>query len=559
MAIRATGGFQLLRYEPGNPEFPVLPDGIAVGHELTYQIGGGDLRARKRIDSRHVFASAPGADVERFAGWHTDTTWVNPTIVDFGVIPSPVQRTVSLYNARSTPVTVTALALPAGVTLVSPSLPQTLDAYDGVTFTLEAATTGVNEFDQFVTFTTSAGDVVFRILGRRVFTINVIPQAPMNETLRFRTDLIRSTSGTEKAYGLQQSPSAIVDYKVKFQDDLERIRFKNRFIAGESALVVAGQKWYEARPSTADVGSGDTVIPVSTLNASFAAGQPISVVTQDGNLVAAGQIDSLTASSITLGAVLGIDAPAGSFVMPVGLGYVSGFPSYRTHPRNLEEAGYTLTFNQELDQSNLDAMFPTLTDLNSPAETLPILEFCNEISGRSKASELRRGEDILDSGLSNRLAFSSLPYGDHVSDFRISLTSPEQVWKWRQFFHYLRGSYGEFYVPTFTNDIPGVTTAVSNIFNADDTDLSLLFGTTPVDRRNKIRLEYPDGTIYYRTITDVVDNVATEQITVDTILVVGNPEISYLQKSRILGDTVNFNHNRIDDVILTFKFRTILT
>ena len=564
MTIRSTGGFVILRFDPGNPQFPVLPDGVAVPHILTYPEGGGNRRyanATRGYYTDHVRASAPANDRQRFAGWQTDTTWVNPAIVNFGVIPSPVRRTVSLYNARSTPIEVTALTLPTGVTLISPSLPVTLQPYDGEDFLLEASTTGENEFDEFHVFTTSEGDVTFRVIGQRVFTLNNIPQTPMRETLHFRTDLIRSTDGTEKAYGLLQSPSSTVDYKVLFTDDLARIRFKNQFIAGASELIVAGQKWYEARPLLADAGPSDTLLQISIENASFVAGGPISIVTPDGLAVSA-QIESLQTSpetgNIILSAALGITAPAGSDVMPVGLGYVQSFPVYRTAPKNLEEARYSLRFNQESDFGALDPSFPTLTDLQSPESTLSILEFCNEIRGSGKPSKLVRVEDSLDSGLSNRIAFNQFPFADNVSEFRITLDSAAEVWKWRTFLHFLRGSYNEFFVPTFTNDIPDVTTSASNVFSANNTNITLLFGNPPDPRRNAIRLIYPNGTILYRFITAIVDNVQTEQITVSSAVDAGNPEIGYLQRCRILGDTATFMHGREGDVLLTFRFRTVL-
>jgi hypothetical protein len=243
--------------------------------------------------------------------------------------------------------------------------------------------------------------------------------------------------------------------------------------------------------------------------------------------------------------------------IPAGFGYVSKFPTYSTYRDNLEVVDYTLTFNQESDFGALDLSFVTLVDQQSPQSTLVVLEFCNEIS-RSLSTQLKRQEDVLGSGLSNRIAYSVHGFADHVSDFTITLYSEAEVWKWRTFIHYLRGSYGDFYVPTFTDDIPGVTTAASNVFVAADTDLSLLFGNPPNPRRNAIRLQYPDGTILYRFITAVVDNGATEQITVDSSVVAGNPKISYLQRSRILADTVSFTHNRNDYAVLKFKFRTIL-
>ena len=164
MAIRANSTFSLLRYDPGNPQFPTLPDGVPTPHVHDWGALSGKA-ARATTTTKRKFTAIPNADSQRMAGWQTDTTWVNPTVVDFGVIPSAVQRTVTLYNARFEAIEVTALSLPSGVTLVDPTLPVTLNPYAGDTFTLEAGTTGDNEFDEIVFFTTSVGTVPVRSEG----------------------------------------------------------------------------------------------------------------------------------------------------------------------------------------------------------------------------------------------------------------------------------------------------------------------------------------------------------------------------------------------------------
>jgi hypothetical protein len=208
--------------------------------------------------------------------------------------------------------------------------------------------------------------------------------------------------------------------------------------------------------------------------------------------------------------------------------------------------------NQQIDVSGLPSMFPTLNGT-------PILEFCNEMTGRTKSVNLRRAEDTLDSGLSNRIAFSQYPYADEIQSFNLSLDTKKKIWDWRRFLYYIKGSYLEIYVPTFQNDFPNVTTTASNVFNMTDTDYATLFGTTsPADRRGALRFQYADGTIQYRTITQVVDNGATEQFTVDSAVLAGTPKISYMQRARILGDTATFEFLWPEQATLSFKYRTIL-
>ena len=549
MTVRATSSFGFLRYEPGNPEFPVLPDGIVIPHVMAWG-GAGGLAARRLAKGR-VLGSAPAEDSQRFAGWQTDTTWIQPAVIDFGVITSPVQRRVSLYNTRFASVDVTTVDFgTTGISLIGPALTQTLNPYDGLDFTIEASVSGVPNFDELVTFTTALGDITFRVIGRRVFSLNVIPEAPLQEILQFKTDLIRSTSGTEKAYSLLQSPNSHLQYKVRFTDDLERIRFRNQFIGGASELVVGVQKWWEARQVTSAALAADLVLNVPTASASFVADKPVSIVTPGGTAISA-TVDSFDSTSITFSTQIGTDIPLGSFVMPVGLGWVSDFPTYDTYPVNAEDATYGITLNQETDFSALPGAFPTLNDT-------PILEFPNEIR-RTIKTKLTRAEEEINSKLSNRVGFSRYPYSDEIQPFTTTLKSQAQVWLWRQFMHYIKGSYKEIYVPTFTTDFPDVTTTASNVFNMSDTDYAVLFGTTsPADRRGALRFQYDDGTILYRTITAVVDNGDTEQFTVSSAVTAGTPKISYMHRSRILGDTATLVHYRTNLAVLTFRYRTII-
>ena len=774
MAIRATGGFGLLYYTPGNPEFPELPDGVVVPHFIDLSRVAG-FRA-KVVPKRRIFGSAPANDEQRFAGWQTDTTWISPTVIDFGVITSPIRATVSLYNTRFSSVDVTALDFgTTGVSLISPALTQTLDPYGGVQFTIEAGLAGPDSFDEFVTFTTAAGPASFRVIGRRVLSLNLVPQRPIDEALRFKTDLLRSKDGSEKAYRLLRSPSSAVQIRVRQTDDLARIKLHNQFIAGESALVVGVQKWWEATPLLSPVATNALELQVADpAFESWYVGGPVSVVSADKATVASAQVSAISKqpdplvdnttlhfrfdrpdgstgdtdlskygneityfnlvtnsttqskfgggslyfppgtghqgtevpdrpelsllakdftiefwfypttlsgdlclmshyqnsnaswrmmlrstsiqfykggtartfafttevqanrwqhlamvrsagtttcyidgvqigspiadasayqdattpiyfgvygaggkfgqyngylddirwsdiaryngdftpptepfsgydeqyTALALSSELGTAFDAGAQVMPVGLGYISEFPTWNTFPVNAEDIAFTVVFNQEADFSELPADWPTL-------DGIPILDVCNELDGQAKASSLLRNEDVLDSGLSNRVAFTRYPFSDVTSDFKVTLTTREAIWTWRKFFHWLGGSFNELYIPTFTEDFPSVTTAASNVFDMPDTDYAVLFGTTPPKRRDALRFEYPDGTIQYRTITAVVDNGATEQFTLSSAVLAGNPKISYMNLSRLFGDSVTFSFLTPQDAVVKFKYRAI--
>lgn len=787
MAVRATAGFGILRYEPGNPEFPTLPDGVIVPHFIALDRTAG-FRGGRVVEKNRVFAAAPDGDHQRYAAWQTDTTWIQPAVIDFGVITAPIQRRISLYNARFTSVDVTAVDFgTTGVSLVTPTLTQTLQPYAGIDFTIEAGIDGPADFDEFVTFTTAEGPISFRVIGRRILSLNLVPEAPLVETLRWRTDVLRSTNGSEKAYSLLQSPNSIVDYNIRFTDDLARIKFRNQIVGGESALVVGAQKWWEATRVEAAVNPADTVVRTEYPTPAFwTVDRPISIVSNDGsvssnqtvqsitvgpdpyieNVVILARFDgpdgsteatnlidgtpwtmlfgtqidtaqskfggaSLLCSTLNPGFNAGgaqipynanMDAPTdmtldlwfrptatdlsanntlasrwysldpgsrswrldiassganllweqregsntrqyffptgglvadtwyylrvskiggtirmgldgveigtgvaqvaspnegdirfiigdyydsgftkdfkghiddvrftagvgravdeaaptaphpsleetylelntstaigetfavGDFVMPVGLGYISRLPTYSTFPVNVEDAKYQVTINQDPYIGELPASFPLLNGV-------PILEIPNMVTSGTVQTTVQRREEVIDSKLSNRVAFSRDPFSDEVQAFHALLTSREQIREWKQLLSYLRGSYGQIYVPSFGQDFPDVVTTASNVFNMTDTDYAVLFGTTtPADRRGALRFEYDDGTILYRNITQVVDNGALEQFTVDGALQAGTPRVSYMPRSRIFGDTVTFIYERQQQAELRFRYRTI--
>ncbi len=548
MSIRSSNRFLSLRYEPGNPEFPTLPDGIKVPHVTIFGRSASHQFEAHPVRRGNLRAVTPNSDAATFFGHQTQTTWIKPSRIDFGTIPVPVQRVVSLYNARPIPVTVTALSLPAGVTVAVGTFPTTLQPYAGAEWTLEASPDGDATFDEQIEFTLTGQPNVFgNVEGQRLFVIEENVQRPIIETLRFNSDVIRSFDGTEAPSSLLQSPTSFVDYFMRFTDDLQRIRFRNRFMTGSSALVVGGQKWYEARPLTSQALASATTLDVDTSSASFVVDEPVSVVTPAGEPILA-TIAAIGPTSLTLASPLGTAAPAGSQVMPVGLGYVSAFPQFGTYPVAAEDAAYTVAFNRQLSVAD-----PTdFLVFNG----LTVLEAKNEIA-RTARGQFERVEDVLDSGKSNRIAFNTFPQGEEGQGYRITLEGRAAIWRYRQWLEHLGGSYREFYVPTWRNDIPGADLPLSSV--TFDVPASGLADFGIEDPRRSVRFKYPDGTVLYRNILTVLEAGGIETITVDSAVPAGTPEISYLQRVRLVGDSAVFRHERGGLARLTFAYRTVIT
>lgn len=551
MADFSTAGFDVLRYEPGNPLFPTLPDGVDSLHVVDYGDAAEFAFAGRAVQRpRLIFSAAPNLDAQEISGWYTDETWRIPSAVDFGSIASPVRRTIALTNTRRDAITADSIALPTGVSLISPTLPATIEAFASVILTVEAATTGAAVFDEVATIATSAGDITVRMTGRRVFTIEVVPERPIRESLRFATSLIRSSNATEQAMSLATTPSSEVDYLVRFSDDLARARFRNLMIGIDIALIVALPKWFEAREVTQAVLASSTAIFIDTGFASYEVDGPISIFLPSGTFVRA-NVASIQADRLILANNIGTDIPLGSLVMPNGLGYIQQFPRYSTYPVGAQDAAFGVVFNREPDWgATLPASFPVFGGL-------AVLEHANEFESRDTRGNLVVIDDVLDSQISNRNARNTHPLGIEDQAFEHLVQSRDDAWSWRRFLHHVRGSAIEFLVPTFTDDLPGVTTTTANTFDVGNTGLVEFLGATPSGPRGALRFDYGDGTIEYRKITNVVDNGATEQVTVDAALIDGQPMISFLKRARILGDTASLTWSRPDEMVVRFRYRTV--
>ena len=549
MAQLSTGSFRFLRYEPGNPEFPTLPDGIRVAQLRNFGTGAG-LAGNLAPSDIEQHSDAIGGPAEGFHGWYTNKTWRIPSRVDFGSIVTTTRKTISFTNTRRTSITATAISLPSDITAIGLTLPATIRPFESLTFELEAATAGEPDFEETGTLTTSAGDVPFTMVGERVLSVDLVPQRPIRETLLFRSDVLRSTNATEKVMSLAGSPISQIDELIRFSDDVRRMTFRNLMMAANTQLITARQLWFEATELTSVTPASATEVLFDTSNAQYEVGKPISIVLPDGTVIST-NVETILADRLELSSAVGQEVPAGSLIMPVGLGYIGAFPNWQTYPINAEDARLMTALNRALDLSAaLPSLFPTYN-------SLPVLEFDNEFERATKAGRTAVIEDAIDSGITNRASRPRHPLALDSQPFQISLSSRGDAWSWRRFLHYQLGSGRTMYVPTFRDDIPNVTTTATNLFSAPNTGFFANFGASPDGPRGSVRLDYGDGSPLYRDITNVVDNGSTEQFTLNSAVIAGTPVISFLQLARIAGDTASFTWFRPDDCILNFRYQTV--
>jgi len=557
MADQSAGLFAPLFSSPGNPLLPVLPgpgDPI-LGKPAVFGIGAGFTGALEDFLPVHAAGTGTG-----FAGWYLDTTWMTPNPIEFGNIIDDKQRTFTLHNTRRNVATWTAFddASLDGFDLLTPALPVGLAGFSDAIGTVEATREGPAEFDEFID-TTVAGEVLLlRVIGRRVVLFETFPERPISERLKFKTDNMVSKDGSEQAMQIAIAPRSNVTLEIRHSRDVERTRLSN-LILGAQHLLTGVQAWWQSAELTTPALSADVVLQVNTAGMELLPGDNVSVVLPDRTAHVA-EVDSLTASSITLLAAVGVALPRFTSVMPLRFGFNSGSVELATFPINAEDMKATFTLIDYVNVPNVDAAY---FDAH-PIDGLPILKRPLFFSGASRRGKLVSKMDRLDSTTGIIFVNRSEPIARPSQDVVAHIRSMADQQAWREFLHFVRGSYGAFYVPTGTNDLPLASpgfTLGGNTFDTPNMGTATLVGTQAPRRDVQIEIA---GVFYNRRVTSVVDNVTTEQFTLDAVVPgVGivppaDVRISWLTLSRIVGDVATFRHLYRGVAELRFEVRGVI-
>lgn len=557
MAEHSAGRFELLRYDPGNPEFPTLPDGVDSLHVI--EIGRAPALEIPRPIPDELLERNSAPDTEGFADWFLDGIWRQPNPVDFGNITAAKQRLVTVHNTSRSAVTLTAVDLTAvsGVSLVSPGLPIGIDAFDTVTLTFEAAVSGDASFDAEAVLTVDGATLPIRMIGRRVVIFDTLPEMPIIERLSWLTDNMVAVDGTEQAFSLRRTPRSRVTINQRLDDDVERTRQQN-LILGAGFLRQGVQLWWQARRVSAAALSTDTVIQVDTTNMELQDGDDVSLYFPDGTTTEV-EAQTLTPTSMTLNQAVGVAVPLGTHVMPLKFGFQNPTAKFGAFAQNLEDSQIIFDLIEYDDIGALDlAYFDT-----HPVDGLPIITHPLEFTGRQRPGELTQRLSTLDGKTGDIGKFRNELLARWGQDVLVNCRSMAEQHAWRRFLHFIRGSWREFYVPTGTNDLP-LAASLSlggNTFTIPSMGVESLINN--VAPRRDVWIE-ENGNVHYRRVSSVSDNGTTELVTVDSAIPgsgsvpVDQVKISWLTLSRLAGDTATFRHRYLGEAELRFSTRGVI-
>ncbi len=555
MADHSIASFGWIYYVPGNPEFPTLPDGIPVPHFIDIgrvaELKTGPPRENLEKNSVQGF---------RFTDWYFDGVWKSPDPVEFGTITQSVQREIVLHNTFRTPVQFTAIDLSAvpGLTLVSPTPPATIQPFSSITVTLEAGIDGDANFDDIIILTVDGIQLELTVTGRRVLILNARPQRPIPERIAFLSDPMISVSGKEQVFALRQAPRSTVTIEQRFTNDVARARFLNQ-VGGLGFLRVGIEAWWQSRELDQEILDTDTVIQVSTEDMEIAVGDLVSVVSPDYETVTEVEVDSFTVSSITAPQAIGTAFPLGSSLMPLRFGFLKSTIDLANFAINARDVRVSVDL---IEYAYIPALDLSYFDTH-PVDGLPIITTPLFFTGASRRDKISNQITRIDSRTGDIATEQREPLGRPSQPVLVYCESLADQHAWRRFFHFVRGSWGRFYVPTGTNDIPLKDPLLlgQNTFVTPPLGFAEIIGTQAPRRDVEV---FVNGVSYYRRVNSVTATPTEETFTLsDQIPGAGsvdpaNVRISWLTLSRIVGDTATFEHLRRGDAELRFQIRGVI-
>lgn len=254
------------------------------------------------------------------ADWYYRIHFI-PASIDLGNLVSSQSRDVLLWNAYLTDKSMTGFSGTGldGIAVIQPtalaSLPAPMEALGLYTYELEIGTAGPPIIDGSLNWTIAGTSYDVPIVGRRVIAFAFPPNwdRGVQETLEGKSTVIAHQDGSEQRAKVRNKARRIFDYTTTVRAT-EAQRFES-LVFGWHARLFALPVWPEQASLTAPVAAGGLVLACDTTNRSFVAGGLVAVF-KDSATVEIREIESLTASSITLTSGVLADWPTGSKVYP---------------------------------------------------------------------------------------------------------------------------------------------------------------------------------------------------------------------------------------------------
>lgn len=487
-----------------------------------------------------------------------------PARLDFGSITQDTPLTLVVWNAFLTP------SLFQGLTLINASgvevaggvaAPYTFKPLESATFVFTASPNGPPDLagSALWDFETAYGDgdnYTIELAGRRakINPLYVNWQSQYAVEYQFKTDIFTSRTGKEQRRALRQTPRKVFDYLSTpyrelfraFQDLLASWH-NNVVIMAELPRQVVLVEPLMVEDMTAEIApnNADWLVP----------GMPVIVA--HGDLYESRNIESVAGTTVTFtGPGLG-DWPTGAKLHPAVSGRVSG-----------SLTGRHLTSNVATVQVQFEVT--PASEIVLPLPNPPIVFNGRELFD-TKFNWLHEVDvnyeserEVVDYTFGRVLIATPFPFSSVMRKVTFLGKNYDEAKLLLDFFCRCRGQRGEFYMPTWEQDIIIYQTVLANSpdMRIRGTDFYTAYKDSTVYKAVMVRLK--NGTVFYRRVQSVVlrdDDIGVDSVIIctETFPVSFTPDdilmISWMPVWRHATDTLTivWETHSVAQVEMTFK------
>lgn len=370
-----------------------------------------------------------------------------PAVLDFGTISGETDRDVVVWNAHLHPVTLTDVEPrnASGVGISGPARPRIFGALGTATYTIQAFDDPEITLDGWADFTFDpAESFSLKLIGTRAVLFPFDPnwRESYTVTLEFKTDVWTSTAGKEQRRALRQTPRKTLEFvatasrsKIRRLTGLLAKSQNNALLVPEATRFVHSVASMEPGASVMAVdGNPNWLLTGATVVLSF--GERRETRQIEG--VAAGQIQ-FTATGVE-------PWPTGT---KVSLGLRGVLDSSITTDRYTNTAA----------EMHVKFLVNPGSELDVPVPAAPVVWNGREVWtlrpnwGEGAQAVFEHARNDVDYGQGRTALFTEIPFGTRTWTATFvgqDYASAELV---REFYTRMKGRRGEFYMPTWDNDI----------------------------------------------------------------------------------------------------------
>lgn len=384
-----------------------------------------------------------GRKIISFADDFYNRILIEPSVFDAGNLISDQFYTIKVFNAYFTSKALTQLSISdsEGIVLAGPTTAGEIwGPLQTRNYQLTIQADGPPAINSRISFDWEGteDDVIIPVTGSRIVMLPYQAEAPLNEELEWKTNVLTSNNGTEQRIRLRKNArqSIKASYPIPPEETNRAFNMAYGWVHRRWAVALWSETQY-----IGSIATGGTALTCNTSYYDFRANTLVAIwESPTRNEVI--EIESVASGVLNLKRVLNT-AYTNAILMPVRIGMVSG-------PIRQDSSGYQSVLQVEYNFSdNVDV------GASAPAQFLNNDIYFNydlmSEDGVTDAISARIDEIDYETGVVEY--YTPWRYNRRARNMYVINENPAQSWAFRRWLHRRAGRNRPFWFPTFGNDL----------------------------------------------------------------------------------------------------------